>query len=507
MTRTIPRYCDDKMSPFDLTQAPSSQATSIGELQHIPSPTAYEKHPEQYAPGFCTFLADNPTVFHFVNSMKSFFKEENHFEVLDERAQWSIKRGGKYVVTRNGSSLIAFVVGENYKTGNGVAMTASHVDALTVKLKPISRVNNAAGYEQLGVAPYAGGLGLTWWDRDLGIAGKVLVKNSAGKVTTQLVNLDGPIARVPTLAPHFGAPAAGPFNRETQMVPIIGLDDDEGLSGSANAGDSPTTFASTQPPRLMKAIANELGIADYSSIVGWELQLFDSQKAQLGGLDKEFIYAGRLDDHLCSYAAAHGLASSTDTSSSSIVKCVSLFDNEEVGSLSRQGARGNFLPSTIERIVQSLAASPSEGVSAMGQTYANSFLASADNTHAVNPNFLNVYLANHAPKLNVGVCLSVDPNGAMTTDAVSTALMQRVARKCGSKLQVFQIRNDSRSGGTVGPMLSSAMGVRAADCGLPQLSMHSIRATTGSKDVGLGIQFFKGFFDHYEEVDAEFRAT
>lgn len=137
--------------------------------------------------------------------------------------------------------------------------------------------------------------------------------------------------------------------------------------------------------------------------------------------------------------------------------------------------------------------------------YANSFLISADVSHAVNPNFMGAYLENHAPRLNTGIAVQADPNGHTTTDSVSTAFLQRVADKCGAKLQVFQIRNDSRSGGTVGPMLSSAMGMRAIDAGLPQLSMHSIRATIGSLDPGLGVQLFKGFFDHFEEVDAEFR--
>ena len=137
--------------------------------------------------------------------------------------------------------------------------------------------------------------------------------------------------------------------------------------------------------------------------------------------------------------------------------------------------------------------------------YANSFLISADVSHAVNPNFMGVYLENHAPRLNTGIAIQADPNGHTTTDSISTAFLQRVADKCDAKLQVFQIRNDSRSGGTVGPMLSSAMGMRAIDAGLPQLSMHSIRATIGSKDPGLGVQLFKGFFDYFEEVDAEFR--
>jgi aminopeptidase I len=254
--------------------------------------------------------------------------------------------------------------------------------------------------------------------------------------------------------------------------------------------------------------------------VNWELELFDTQPAQTGGLDREFIFGGRLDDKLCSWAAAKALINSLDpksavakdvssTTADNSIKVCALFDDEEIGSLLRQGARGNFLPGTISRInaslkrPSSLASSNLEALTA--QTFANSFLVSSDVTHAVNPNFLNIYLENHAPELNVGITISADSNGHMTTDSVSTAFLQQVAEHCDSKLQVFQIRNDSRSGGTVGPMLSSAMGCRAVDAGIPQLSMHSIRATTGSLDPGLGVKLFQGFYEAFEHVNAEFK--
>jgi len=477
---------------------------------------ATRENAEKYTKPFCDFLTDNPTVFHCVDAVKTQLKEAGWKE-LSERDAWKIEPQGKYFVERNGSALMAFSVGGQYKPGNGAAILAGHVDALTAKLKPVSQVPNKAGYIQLGVAPYAGAPNNTWWDRDLGIGGRVLVKEGS-KIVSKLVKLDWPIARIPTLAPHFGAAAQGPFNPETQMVPIIGLEDSEtseetvepfskpSFVGSTGGGAS--AFVSTQPPRLVRAIANELGLKanDYGNIINWELELFDVQPATVGGLDKEFIFAGRVDDKLCSWAAIQALidAQSTDTVDSSIIKAVGLFDNEEIGSLLRQGARGNFLPSVMERAVTSLNNDVSSN-SIMGQTYANSFLVSSDVIHAVNPNFLNAYLENHSPRLNVGIVVSADSNGHMTTDSVSTAIMQRCADKVGAKLQVFQIRNDSRSGGTVGPMLSSATGIRAIDCGIPQLSMHSVRATTGNLDPGLGVMAFLGFLNGFESVDKEFR--
>ncbi|KAI4270095.1 MAG: hypothetical protein LQ337_006902 [Flavoplaca oasis] len=483
---------------------------------------------ESYTQPFLDFITENPTVFHAVDAVAKRL-ESNGFTKLSSRDQWNgkIEKGGKYFVERNGSSIVSFVVGSNYKPGNGAAVIATHIDALTTKVKPISTKPTIAGYVQLGIAPYAGALNKTWWDRDLGIGGKVLVKDkSRGRIETKLVKLDHPIARIPTLAPHFGAPAYDPNpNPETQMVPIIGLDqsgsDKSNISSSQSTGllQGDAVFASTQPPRLVNAITRilkeENSATTASDIINWELEVFDTQPAQLGGLDKEFIFAPRIDDKLCSFAAIEALIASTSNTSThdnpdptpnqddSVIKIVGCFDDEEIGSLLRQGAKSNFLPSTIERTVSALA--PNLSIpDLVSQTFANGFMISADVSHAVNPNYLSVYLENHAPQLNVGVAVQADPNGHTTTNSVSTAFLQRVAEKCGSTLQVFQIRNDSRSGGTVGPMLSSAMGMRAIDAGLPQLSMHSIRATVGNLDPGLGVKLFKGFLDHFEEVDGEF---
>lgn len=388
-------------------------------------------------------------------------------------------------------------------------MIAGHIDALTAKLKPVSNKPNKAGYVQLGVAQYAGGLNETWWDRDLSIGGRVIVRDESGKTSTKLVKLGWPIAKIPTLAPHFGVGMMGTNNAETQAVPIVGLDNSD-LYPSENAAPAAAlgpagSFVATQPPKLVKLISAELGIKDYSQIVNWELELFDVQPATVAGMDKEFITAGRIDDKICSWAAFEGLLASESGEDEGTIKLVALFDDEEIGSLLRQGAKGNFLPLVIERTVESLSekSGTSFGPGIVGRTYASSFLVSADVTHAVNPNFLSRYLDDHAPRLNVGIVICGDSNGHMTTDSVSTAILTRVCELAGCTPQVFQIRNDSRSGGTVGPTLSSMMGVKSADAGMPQLSMHSIRATTGALDPGLGVKFFKGFLDNWEKVDGE----
>ncbi|KAJ5672709.1 Vacuolar aminopeptidase 1 [Penicillium longicatenatum] len=472
-----------------------------------PATTTATINPDDYSKPYLEFMSTNPTIFHAVDTFSKQL-EQHGYKKLSERAVWTsdLKRGGKFYVTRNSSSLLAFNIGKEYESGNGMAIVAGHVDALAAKLKPVSKLPVKAGYEQLAVAPYAGALGNTWWDRDLGIGGRVLVKNpDTGKIETKLVKLDWPIARIPTLAPHFGTPANGPFNQETQMVPIIGVDNSDlfETTPTPSINIKAGTFAATQPEKLVKVICNEIGVTDYSSILEWELELFDIQPAQFGGLEKDMIFAGRIDDKLCCYAAQEGLLASDDNKSPGIVKMVGMFDDEEIGSLLRQGAKSNFMGSVMERIVEAFAGQ-TYGPNILSQTVANSYLVSSDVSHAVNPNFLNAYLENHSPRLNVGVAVSTDSNGHMTTDSVSSGMMKEIASRCGSKLQLFQIRNDSRSGGTIGPMTSAQIGMRAIDCGIVQLSMHSIRATTGRQDPGLGVKLFKGVFDHFEEVDKEF---
>ncbi|KAK3308775.1 peptidase M18 [Chaetomium strumarium] len=532
MTRVTPEFVKARSSNLSLhslamEQSMAMRMSSAAEVIDNKM-DAKDLKPEAFTKAYLDFMTENPTVFHAVDYFKEKLLKAGYKE-LSSRDSWAgkLEPGGKYFTTRNGSSIIAFAVGKAYKPGNGVAMVAGHIDALTARLKPTSTKPNSHGYVQLGVAQYAGALNETWWDRDLSIGGRVIVRDpETGKTTVKLVKLDWPIARIPTLAPHFGIGMTGHNNRETEMVPIIGLDNSD-LYPSASASSAATaeqplgghgSFASTQPPKLVKLIAKQLDITDYSTILNWELELFDSQPATVGGMDKEFIFAGRIDDKLCSWAAFMALLHAKDEASEGGIKLVALFDDEEIGSLLRQGARGNFLPITIERAVESLAlASASKdnnnsnnkiafGPGLLGQTYSNSFLVSSDVTHAAHPNFPQTNLAGHSPRLNVGVALCVDASAHMTTDSVSMAILDRVAQLAGCVNQRHMIRNDSRSGGTVGPMLSAAMGVRAADVGIPQLSMHSIRATTGSLDPGLGIKFYKGFLDHWETVDREWRA-
>lgn len=255
----------------DLNAELSSRAKMLLQKSKEHKPASLQTDVGSYTQPFISFISNNPTIFHTV----AFFSHQlqsHGFTKLSERQSWTGKltKGGKYFFERNGSSLVAFAVGHNYQRGNGAAIIASHVDVITTRLKPISSLPTKAGYVQLGVAPYAGGLNSTWWDRDLGIGGRVLIKDSkTGKIEPRLVKLGWPIARIPTLAPHFGAASRiADANLETRLVPIIGLDDTEVEGKGSDLNWKPSllggagTFASTQPSRLVKAIALELGIED-----------------------------------------------------------------------------------------------------------------------------------------------------------------------------------------------------------------------------------------------------
>ena len=210
----------DTQSQLSASSAHPAQpsANSQRQQEQDAAPPA-SVNPEDYTQPFLSFISNNPTVFHAVSHVGRRL-EDDGFTKLSERDAWNVVKGGKYYFERNGSSLIAFTIGKSYKAGNGASIIASHIDALTTRLKPISALSTKAGYVQLGVAPYAGALNGTWWDRDLGVGGRVLVKDvKTGKIETRLVKLDWPIARIPTLAPHFGQAAhMDGANKETEMV-------------------------------------------------------------------------------------------------------------------------------------------------------------------------------------------------------------------------------------------------------------------------------------------------
>lgn len=337
------------------------------------------------------------------------------------------------------------------------------------------------------------------------------------------------VLRIPTLAIHLDRQESFAFNKETQLFPIAGLVAAElnrtKDTGNEAAGDesekefSPLkAITERHHSYLIELIASEVGRKP-ADVIDFELVLFDTQPASLGGLLEEFIFSPRLDNLNSSFCATVGLIESVADESSlddeSSIRLISLFDHEEIGSRTAQGADSNVLPSIIHRLsalpptlfeealsersyVQ--AGTESDTSTAYEQTLATSFLVSADMAHSVHPNYAGKYETDHKPEMNKGPVIKINANVRYATNSPGIVLVNEVARKEGVPLQLFVVRNDSSCGSTIGPMLAAALGTRTLDLGNPQLSMHSIRETGGSSDVGYAIRLFSSFFKHFSAL-------
>lgn len=331
------------------------------------------------------------------------------------------------------------------------------------------------------------------------------------------------VFRIPTLAIHLDPHAKSfSFNTETQLLPIAGLVDDPGteeLGADKKEGEAEPLKLATERhhPSFIKLLAEELAVRP-EEIVDFELLLYDVQKACLGGLRKEFIFASRLDNLVMSYTAIQGLIRSVDGKDAleeeSSIRMVALFDDEEVGSRTAQGADSNVLLAILRRlsVISSGDLLNNEDLfTAFDRSMSRSFLLSADMAHAIHPNYGEKHESKHAPRINKGVVVKLNANARYATNSPGVALLQEVARadinndsnpESAVPLQLFVVRNDSNCGSTIGPLLSALLGIRTVDLGNPQLSMHSVRETCGSKDVEYALLLFLRFFQKFSKVAA-----
>ncbi|EOO03052.1 putative aspartyl aminopeptidase protein [Phaeoacremonium minimum UCRPA7] len=490
--------------------------------------------PPKSAHEFVDFVNASPTPYHAVASAVERL-EAAGFKNIKERDSWSsaLRPGGKYYLTRNGSSIVAFAIGAKWKPGNPIAMVGAHTDSPCLRLKPVSKKTNA-GFLQVGVETYGGGIWHSWFDRDLSIAGRVLVKDSKGDFTQKLIKVDKPILRIPTLAIHLDrSPEFNP-NKETELFPIAGLVAAElnrtGKEEAAKDEDADSedfkplkAMAERHHPYLLDIIAEHVGV-ETEHVVDFELVLYDTQKSCLGGLNDEFIFSARLDNLGMTYCSIMGLiesVKSTNLDDETSIRLITCFDHEEIGSTSAHGANSNLLPAVIRRLCvlpaggfpgpedassdksYDHADADAEVATAYEQTCSSSFLVSADMAHSVNPNYSGKYESNHQPEMNKGTVLKINANQRYATNSPGIVLLQETAKLAGVPLQLFVVRNDSPCGSTIGPMLSAKMGVRTLDLGNPQLSMHSIRETGGSYDVEHGIKLFSSFLSHYSALESK----
>lgn len=503
------------------------------------------------AEDFVDFLNASPTPFHAVRSAVQRL-EKAGFKQIKERDSWSstLQPGSKYYLTRNASTILAFAIGAQWKAGNPVAMVGAHTDSPCLRIKPVSR-RQGDGFLQIGVETYGGGMWHTWFDRDLGVAGRVMVKGRDGSMEQRLVRINRPVCRIPNLAVHFGGSVPFEFNTETQLFPITGLvaaelnrtgktaeqvKKEEAEKEKVTSFEPLKTPTQRHHPYLIELIAEEASCKP-DDVLDFELVLYDTQPACLGGLNTEFVHSARLDNLGMTYCAVEGIIQSLSDPSAlkndHTIRLIACFDHEEIGSTSPQGADGNMLPAVLRRL-SCLPSSSSSADSdksydkvngseidmstAFEQSLATSFLVSADMAHSVNPNYGGKYEAEHRPEMNKGTVIKINANVKYATNSPGIVLLQEVAKRAkkpsytppGSKntqggvpLQLFVVKNDSRCGSTIGPMLSAKLGVRTLDLGNPQLAMHSIRETSGSYDVEHGVNLFDSFFEHYGALEGK----
>jgi len=471
------------------------------------------------ASSFLDFVNEAWTPFHCVEACARRL-EAAGFMHLPEEAEWvgdsAVRPGGKYYVTRNGATLIAFAVGGAYRAGNGFGIVGAHTDSPCLKLKPVSEVGSRSGYVQVGVQPYGGGLWHTWFDRDLSVAGRCLVRTGAeGHFEQRLVKVERPLMRIPTLAIHLQRTVNDEgfkFNKQTHLLPVLATALKSMLNEGAAAGGDAPQAARQHPPMLMRVLAEELGV-DPEAIAEFDLHVCDTQPGCLGGADREFVYAGRLDNLCSTYCSLAGLLRSLEGAAGSpleadpTVRCVAYFDHEEVGSDSATGAGGSSLRDVIARVVSALADSDRAGAAGQRRegvwerTVGASLLLSADMAHAVHPNYPEKHDPQHCPAMHKGTVIKHNANQRYATTPVTSLVLKEVGRLGGTPLQEFVVPNDSACGSTIGPILSSGLGMRTIDIGAPQLSMHSIREVMGRDDVLHCVNLVAAFYAHWKSVD------
>ena len=401
-----------------------------------------------------SYIAACPTAFQAAAHTAALLEAEG-YRLLRETEEWTLEPGGRYYVMRNGSSLIAFRLPKGRPVG--FMMTAAHGDSPTFKIKENAELTGE-NETRLSVEGYGGMLCASWMDRPLSVAGRAMVRTEDG-VAMRLIDLRDDLALIPNVAIHMNRDAnnGAKYNFAVDMQPLYG-----------------------EKGGFHRRIAEAAGVAE-EDLLTHDLFLYNPQPGvEWGG----YISAPRLDDLQCAFAALQGFLTAGE-SQSAAVYC--LFDNEEVGSQTKQGAASTFLRETLERICDALGLT-------LRTMAAGSFLLSCDNAHAVHPNHPEYADKNHAVRMNGGVVIKYNASQRYTTDAVSAALFQTVCEAAGVPFQRYANRPDMAGGSTLGSIANTQVSLNMADIGLAQLAMHSAFETAGAEDTAHMVQALKTFF-------------
>lgn len=423
--------------------------------------------------GLFEFIEKSPSCFHVIENLKERLEAAGFVE-FKEQACWELAAGGKYYVTRNDSSLIAFQIPKGVV--KGFHMVASHSDSPTFKIKEHPEKEAEKKYVLLNTEKYGGMILSTWLDRPLSVAGRIVV--SGDGLTTKLVNVDKDLCVIPNLAIHMNPEAnkGMEYNPQVDMLPLYA-----GVAEEESSKD----WLKQEIARVAEVNAED--------ILGQDLFLYVRDKGRILGREGEFILSPKLDDLQCVYASMEAFVAAKPEE---YISLCAVFDNEEVGSGTKQGAASTFLTDVLERICDDMPKECAEDDRRhlAKRLIADSFLISADNAHAVHPNHPEKADPTNRPYLNGGIVIKFHGGQKYATDAVSAARMKELCKKADVPVQTYTNRSDVLGGSTLGNISTSQVSVSSVDVGLPQLAMHSAVETGGVRDLAYAVKVFQIFF-------------
>ena len=418
------------------------------------------------------FLYDSPSACHGVKATQKIL-DENGFIEIKETDKWDLQAKGKYYVIKNDSALIAFEIGTGDIEETGLRLIGAHTDVPGFRIKPNPQIISEGKYIKLNTEVYGGPILHTWFDRPLSIAGKVSLKGSSPlKPETRLVNINKPLLIIPSLAIHMNREVNEGFkiNKQVDTLPLLGLINDK----------------LEKEDYLMNILAEELQV-NKEDILNFELGLYEYEKGMLIGMNEELISSGRFDDLWMVYAGIKALVDSKENVATKVMICI---DNEEIGSLTAEGANSTLLNNILERIALGLG-KDREGYY---RALANSIMISADLAHAVHPNLGDKHDPTNRPVLEGGPVLKIAASGSYSTDSFNGAIFAGICESAGVPFQKFVNRSDVRGGTTIGPVTAANLTIPVIDMGAPVLGMHSIRELASVKDNYYTVKVFTEFF-------------
>lgn len=412
------------------------------------------------AQGLIDFIYESPTAFQAVDTIKRVLLSAG-FTELKEEESWNLERGKEYFLVKNQSAIVVFKVGKGDLESSGFRIIGAHTDSPGFRVKPNPDIEVERAYIKINTEVYGGPIINTWLDRPLSLAGRVTLKgNNPFYPDIRLLNIKRPILVIPSLAIHMNRNVNSgiELNKQKDILPLLSLVSEELEKGKY----------------LIKTIAEELRVKE-EDILDFDLFLYEFEKGKIIGLNNEFISSGRLDDLSMVHAGLNALIETEAGNATNIAVC---FDNEEVGSTTKQGADSPFLSSTLERISISLGKNREDYYRALSK----SFIISSDLGHGLHPNYGEKSDPVNRPIINKGPIIKISANQSYTSDGVSSAVYRSICEMAKVPVQVFVNRSDERGGSTIGPISSRHINISSVDMGIPILSMHSIRELGGVKD-------------------------